>query len=63
MIHGNSLTKYKYFTDLLQTVSYRGFRCIAYGYKQIKRDEVEAYLNVNRDYFMKDINMLGFLVF
>jgi hypothetical protein len=33
MIHNNSLKKYAYFNDLIQNVSYRGFRTIAYGYK------------------------------
>ncbi len=33
IIHKNSLRKYDYFDDLLQNVSYGGFRTIAYGYK------------------------------
>lgn len=63
MIHNNSVKKYFYFNDLLQTVSFRGFRCIAYGYKKLNISEIETYLHGNRDFFMKDINILGFLIF
>ena len=33
VIHNNSTSKYAYFDDLLQNVSYGGFRTIGYGYK------------------------------
>lgn len=35
VIHGNSAIRYKYFDELLQNVSYGGFRTIAYGMKEI----------------------------
>ncbi len=36
IIHKNSTITYSYFDDLLQNVSYSGFRTIAYGYKEVK---------------------------
>ena len=63
MIHANSIKKYSYFNDLLQNVSFRGFRSIAYGFKEVNKNDLEKYLQANRNFFMKDIEILGFLVF
>ena len=38
IIHNNSTFKYAYFEDLLQNVSYGGFRTIGYGYKEISKN-------------------------
>jgi len=38
MIHNNSIKRYGYFNNLLQTVSFQGFRSIAYGYKKLNEN-------------------------
>jgi magnesium-transporting ATPase (P-type) len=35
VILSNSTVKYDYFEDLLQNVSYGGFRTLAYGFKEV----------------------------
>lgn len=63
MLHSHSSQKLLYFDNLLQQVSYGGYRSIAYGYKEIGAEEKERYLTESRDYFIKNINLLGLIVF
>lgn len=63
MIHNNSSLRYKYFDDLLQNVSYGGFRTIAYGMKEVDPLQKHMWLNESRENFLKGIRIMGFLVF
>ena len=63
IIHNNSTVKFDYFDKEMQNVTYGGFRAIAYGYKQIPQSQVTKYLSESRDSYLKDITLLGFIMF
>lgn len=45
VIYANSTAQYAYFDELLQSVSYSGYRTIAYGLKEIHPKDRNTWLN------------------
>ena len=63
MIHFNSQLKNRRFDSLVKELSLEGYRSIAFGYREVKKQEVEDILKSNRELFLRNITILGIVSF
>lgn len=51
------------FEESVSEMSFKGLRTIALGWKSVDNSEVGAYLNKDREEFLRNIEMLGVVTF
>ncbi len=63
MIHLNSKLKNSRFDSFIKELSLEGYRSIAFGYREVRKQEIEDILKLDRALFLKEISILGIVSF
>ena len=63
LIHRYSPSKQESFEGFVKTLSLEGYRSIGYGYRQVGEGEVEEVLVLDREEYLRGIEMLGLATF
>ena len=62
-IKRNSLNRIRKYDETVAELSLSGYRTISFGYKVIEQDDVPDILQIEREFYEKDLTLLGVVGF
>lgn len=63
MIHRYSTLKFDDFEEFVKKLSFSGYRSIGFGFKEVRSEEIQEYMNSEREHFLRDTTILGVVTF